>query len=349
VAMELPPETFEFFLGHDVRPTSTGKLQPFQQDVPTKPGESTCCHVIEPGKALEIVFTIAQADKHFKVCEVGRVRVGNIRDALDPKKVVEASWSALPVAKQGRASESDPWVVQCDWQKLPEIFARPDSAGKMFIISLQSEIQEVERLALEEPLQLAQDIVIKIASPGEAAAVEMTDAEVKRRFRLTSVVQEIYMGQFEVSDAAVNLAMASLRDQSDEGSIDVLAELEASVSKLQQIMTEEAARQFEDLALKTATIGLDLTKQLELWQLPSELLGASAGGAQDAASLKKEVEELKKLLRAANERIAYLESANGATRAQQQISALRKQMLDKSPENKTSANGDPKSKACIIS
>jgi len=61
------------------------------------------------------------------------------------------------------------------------------------------------------------------------------------------------------------------------------------------------------------------------------------------------VEELKKLLRAANERIAYLESANGATRAQQQISALRKQMLDKSPENKTSANGDPKSKACIIS
>ena len=97
-------------------------------------------------------------------------------------------------------------------------------------------------------------------------------------------------------------------------------------------------------------MGMDLTKQLEVWQLPSELLGAGGGGASDPASLKQEVEELKRLLRAANERIAYLESSNGANRAQQQISALRKQMLDKKGETIAPAvGGQDKSKACVVS
>ena len=57
------------------------------------------------------------------------------------------------------------------------------------------------------------------------------------------------------------------------------------------------------------------------------------------------------LLRAANERIAYLESSGGATRAQAQISALRKQMLDKKAEGLAKGGNvpiDAKSKACIV-
>ena len=115
------------------------------------------------------------------------------------------------------------------------------------------------------------------------------------------------------------------------------------------IIDWQATRQFEDLSLRTSQLGLDLAQQLEVWQLPSELLGAAADGPQDVASLKKEVEELKRLLRAANERIAYLESAGGADRAQQQISALRKQMLEKKAIQPAGAAGDPKSKACVIS
>ena len=71
-----------------------------------------------------------------------------------------------------------------------------------------------------------------------------------------------------------------------------------------------------------------------------------ASGPQDAESLKKEVENLKQLLRAANERIQYLENTQGASRAQAQISALRKQMLEK----KMSGGAvNPNSKACVIS
>ena len=210
------------------------------------------------------------------------------------------------------------------------------------MLTLHSEIQEVERLGLEEPLQLTQDITIKVGKDG---AVKMSDSEVGQRFRQTTIVQEIYMGQFEVSDAAVNLAMMSLREQSDEGSKDVVKDLEANVAKLQLLMVEECARQYEDLALRTAQMGIDIAKMLELQQLPSELLGV-ASGPQDAESLKKEVENLKQLLRAANERIQYLENTQGASRAQAQISALRKQMLEK----KMSGGAvNPNSKACVIS
>ena len=90
-----------------------------------------------------------------------------------------------------------------------------------------------------------------------------------------------------------------------------------------------------------------------MWQLPSEMLGINGGGGggpQDVNSLKKEVEDLKRLLRAANERIAYLESANGVNRAQQQIATLRKQMQENRPAGAArGAPVDPKSKACVIS
>ena len=115
VAMELPPETFEFFLAHDLRYHEDPPLCPFKKDLPTS---TKIGHVIDPSKIIEVVFSIAQADKHFKVCDVGRVRIGNLRDAKG--KTIDGSWTALPVAKQGRASETDPWVVQCDWQKLPD-------------------------------------------------------------------------------------------------------------------------------------------------------------------------------------------------------------------------------------
>ena len=56
-----------------------------------------------------------------------------------------------------------------------------------------------------------------MGTAAEAKPVKFSEAEVKNRFRMTTTVIEVYMGQFEVSDAAVNLAMMSLRDQSDEG------------------------------------------------------------------------------------------------------------------------------------
>ena len=348
VAMELPPETFEFFLGHDFRAADSDAMCAFQTEVgPNKEP----AHVLSLSTPYRLIFSVAQADKHFKVCDVGRVRLGNIRDASG--KVVDTTWAALPVAKQGRASDRDPWVVECDLSTLPKGLAKPENAGGVFTMDLQSEVQEVERLGLEEPLQLVQTLCVKLEAKGKGGTVPLSEGEVSKRFRATTVVQEIYMGQFEVSDAAVNLAMMSLRDQSDEGSKDILASNEAMLQTLQKIMVEECARQYDDIALKAAPFGFDLTAALQLWQLPSELLGGAGGGADDIESLKRQVAELKALLGAANERISYLESSNGANRAQQQISMLRKQMVvKKDAGGGAAAKGggvDPKSKACIIS
>jgi hypothetical protein len=303
-------------------------------------------HVVAPQTPYRLLLSCAQADKHFKVCDIGRLRLGNLRNSKG--KVVDTTWTALPVAKQGRASDKDPWVVECDLASLPKGLAKPENIGQTFLIDLQAEIQEVERLGLEEPLQLLKTLCVRVEAKGQTVA--LSEAEVSKRFRATTVVQEIYMGQFEVSDAAVNLAMMSLRDQSDEGSKDILASSEAALQHLQKIMVEECARQYDDLALKAAPLGFDLAASLQLWQLPSELLGVGAGAPDDVESLKRQVAELKALLAAANERISYLESSNGANRAQQQISALRKQMLEKRQADAGKGGGvDPRSKACVIS
>ena len=343
VAMELPPETFEFFLAHDLRASDSDAMCAFHAEMgPSKePG-----FVVAPQTPYRLLFSCAQADKHFRVCEIGRMRLGNLRDSKG--KVVDTTWTALPVAKQGRASDKDPWVVECDLSGLPKGLAKPENVGQTFLVDLQAEIQEVERLGLEEPLQLLKTICVRVeAKPHNVA---LSEAEVTKRFRATTIVQEIYMGQFEVSDAAVNLAMMSLRDQGDEGTKDILANSEAALQQLQKIMVEECARQYDDLAIKAAPLGFDLAASVQLWQLPSELLGVAAGAAEDVESLKRQVAELKALLSAANERISYLESSNGANRAQQQISALRKQMLEKRQADATKGGGvDPRSKACVIS
>ena len=69
VSMELPPETFEFFVGYDLRVLGGGakKYCPTKSDAAYAPGKVGVAHVIEPGKDLQLVFTISQADKHFKV------------------------------------------------------------------------------------------------------------------------------------------------------------------------------------------------------------------------------------------------------------------------------------------
>lgn len=182
-------------------------------------------HHLAQQTAHRLIFSIAQADKHFKVCDVGRVRIGNCRDAAG--KSADSSWATLRVAKQSRASDSDPWVVECDFTALPKGLSGGDAVGQTYTVDLQAEINEVERLGLEEPLQLTKTLTFTVGAKGKAPTSQLSDGEVKKRFRATTVVQEIYMGQFEVSDAAVNLAMMSLRDQSDEGTKDILVTSDA--------------------------------------------------------------------------------------------------------------------------
>ena len=48
---------------------------------------------------------------------------------------------------------------------------------------------------------------------GSVALVDVNGAEQQKRFKRTAVLQEVYMGQWEVSNEAVNIAMTELRNQ----------------------------------------------------------------------------------------------------------------------------------------
>jgi len=197
---------------------------------------------------------------------------------------------------------------------------------------------------------LVKEVVFKLVDQGK---LEGKVADAKKRLRATTAVQELYMGQFEVSDAAVNLAMMSLRNQGDDTSIqkEILNTHEKQIKTLEKLMIEECARQYEDLALRATSKGFDLAASLQLWQLPSELLGTATSDGADEGDLKQQVAELKKQLAAAQERIKYLESSGGATRAAQQINVLRKEMVAKRKHAAASDSSEEggKSKACVIS
>ena len=130
----------------------------------------------------------------------------------------------------------------------------------------------------------------------------------------------------------------------------MIKELDEHVAALQRVMVEEEARQKDDLAIKMAPLGFDIAAQLQLSQLPSDLLGGGGGGGGGEDALRKEIADLRAKLEAANDRIAYLEGGMGATKAAQQINELRKRMVQaKAMRGPLVAGEDPKSKACVVS
>lgn len=325
ISMELPPETFEFFLSHDVRKASDGAPCTFEEKVgpKNKPG-----HLVPQDSAHSLVFAVAQADKNFRVCNVSRPSIGHICDAATGKPVSN-DWTSLHISKQQRAKDNEPWVVEIDWPTLPKVLQAPEAVGKVFTIDLKCEISEVERLGLEEPLGLLKTFTIQVAASGTGYAAALDLDETKKRYLLTASVMEIYMGSFEVSDAAVNAAMTQMRDADVGGgksSKEIMSELADHVHLLQQQMVEDESTQNTDLGIKMQTLGYDVTAQLELSQLPSEFLqggGAGAGSSNDVGELKKEIANLKLELAAAKDRIKYLEGASGAVNAAKQINDLR--------------------------
>jgi len=218
-----------------------------------------------------------------------------------------------------------------------------DKVGKVFLVDLKAEIQEIERLGLDEGLGLLKTLAVKVTGKGSASTAKFADKEAATRQRATAVVQEVYMGQFEVSDAAVNMAMMNLRDDASAG-VDPKESLilhEQQVEVLKTLILEEQTRQYEDLSLKAEPLGFDLAPSLALWTLPSEMVGGGleAGGA-DKESLQKQVAALKLELKAAKERIAYLEGSSSVTAAAKRIRELHRDAR---------AAGGAQSKACVIS
>ena len=224
-----------------------------------------------------------------------------------------------------------------------------EKAGQVYFVDLKAEIQEIERLGLEEGLQLLKTLTLRLEPKGTniLGFGSYSEKEKAVRDRATSVLQEVYMGQFEVSDAAVNLAMMNLREESGGDTKSIIKNHESEVEQLKKLLVDECNRQYEALALKAEPLGFDLAPSLALWTLPSEVLGGLEMMGADKESLQKMVNQLKLELKAAKERIAYLEGASSVSKAQKQIQRLRHEMLQRK-----AAGGAPRadgSKACVIS
>jgi len=130
-------------------------------------------------------------------------------------------------------------------------------------------------------------------------------------------MQEMYLGQFEVTDSAVNDAMRQMRESVavDVGAAkDIIASLDKQIDLLKQEYMEEMSRQFESLAAKAQPAGFDLAPNLKLWQLPAELIGL-ADASDDVATLKRRVAQLEAMVKERDAEIARLKGGGSAAAA----------------------------------
>ena len=354
--MELPPETFEFFMSCDICDADSGKETPFVEGLDTTNEKSAEQVGYELGQstAHKIVLAIAQSDKNFKITKLNRAVLGNVR-GLDGK-VWDSAWTPCLISSQKRQSDNHPWIAEIEWNSFPAKLNAPDAIGVVFHVDFKCEVDEVERLALEEPLQLLKVLTFRVVAKGSAALVAVADAEQQKRFKRTAEMQEVYMGQWEVSNEAVNLAMTELREQSDEGSQDIMKLLDDDITRLQNIMIEEQRRQAEDLSTRLLANGIDVGNLVSL-SVPDDLGGGGGDdkmqalmaqknkAEEDAARALKEKVTLEQEVAALKARIKQLEgNSASATNATARIGQLQKQL--KSQKNVAAGDG---SKACIVS
>ena len=110
-------------------------------------------------------------------------------------------------------------------------------AGKTYDVDLKIDVQEIERIgALDEPLNLHKTLTLKIVGAADAAYAARSDAELKKRLRLTITKEEVYLGDFEVTDNAVNQAMMQLREstmEADANAANVVLQDYSKVSRLE--------------------------------------------------------------------------------------------------------------------
>ena len=114
-----------------------------------KPGFVLC-----QGAPHRLTLLLAQENKNFKLCDVGRAYLGNVKLPASGA-TVDAGWTALPIARQSRDKGMDmaPWVVELDLPSLPAFLASPDAieGTKCFQATLKLDLQEVERIG---PLEM---------------------------------------------------------------------------------------------------------------------------------------------------------------------------------------------------
>ena len=69
--------------------------------------------MLTQGRPRQLMLCLGQPETAFRVCRVGRVWIGNVRDEYG--NVWDASWLPLRIATQRRTTDGESWEVLLDW------------------------------------------------------------------------------------------------------------------------------------------------------------------------------------------------------------------------------------------
>jgi uncharacterized protein YaaQ len=233
--VEQPPEIFDFFVSIDLHEAATETrgdmwIEAAWEKGMTRDGKPAL--YITQNRARRIVISVSQQQSLFMVSRFAHVWLGNLRDEFH--EVWDASFIPLSIVSQSR--NGDRFELVCEWFSQFDALNQTSAANKIFYFDVKLECTELERLVLEEPVILNRRMNVKVVDkPQEASGgvlgigglvsgkkgaatrrvIHEGDGKgiVADRDRIKRLEEHMqhYMGSWDITGEAVDIAMASLK------------------------------------------------------------------------------------------------------------------------------------------
>jgi len=274
--VEQPPEIFDFFVALDIHESETevrgdSWVEAAWEKGMTRDGKPAL--YITQNRARRLVISVSQQQSVFMVSRFAHVWLGNLRDEYH--EVWDASFIPLTIISQSRVG--DRFQLVCDWISQFEMLNQAAAAGKVFYFDVKLECTELERLVLEEPVILTRRLNVRVEETlkqpaagvlgvggllkkGQPAATRriIREGDGKGivadpdRLKRLEEHQQHYMGSWDITGEAVDIAMASLKSSAvaDTGKEikKQLHEMDEGLRALSARMLDEQSRQLDALS-----------------------------------------------------------------------------------------------------
>jgi hypothetical protein len=241
--IEQPPEIFDFFVSIDLHEamdeTRGGSwIEAAWEKGMTRDGKPAL--FITQNRPRRIVVSVSQQQSSFMVARFAHVWLGNLRDEFH--NVWDPVFIPLSIVSQSR--NGDRFELICDWFSQFDALNKPDAKDKIFYFDVKVECIELERLVMEEPIVLTRRLNVKVCDAAQQASMTQqlaaglatlvggakkgpaAQAQVRRimsvregtalvadtdRIRRLEEHMQHYMGVWDITGEAVDIAMASLK------------------------------------------------------------------------------------------------------------------------------------------
>jgi len=388
--VEQPPEIFDFFVALDVHESETevrndAWVEAAWEKGMTRDGKPAL--YITQNRPRRLVISVSQQQSVFMVSRFAHVWLGNLRDEFH--EVWDASFIPLTISSQSRVG--DRFQLICNWDSQFDVLNQAAAASKVFYMDVKLECTELERLVLEEPVILTRRLNVRVEETMKQPAAGVLgvggllkgkgNAPATRRIlhdgdgrgivadpdRLKRLEehQQHYMGSWDITGEAVDIAMASLKSSAvaDTGKEikKQLHEMDEGLRVLSTKMLDEQSRQLQLLEKILSKSNEEAAKaiaeknraQQEKQEATKTVLEHTKLEDQEDATTKGTVDEAKKAQEEAERKAAELEAEKAKLQAE--LEAARRQMAE---ANGGTQGGDgkkgkkdktkKKSSACVV-